>query len=270
MVRPRFVPNPHTWPTSSCTRHERKSHLVTLMTTQEPSVCCVCGSRTKDPGLGARDRASGHRFEVVRCAGCGLQFTSPRPSTAELESYYPPASAPGWVECQAQRWLRWWRARWCARGLTPGRALDVGCGSGGMLIALQRMGWDVVGLERTEASAEPARRLGLEVHTAGLTDSRLREATFDLAIVWHVLEHLPDPVAALHEIRNRLRPAGRLVVAVPNINSWQARLAGPAWHHLNVPRHLYHFDPQSLQLVLNHAGFQVEGVAHVDGAGGCA
>lgn len=162
--------------------------------------------------------------------------------------------------------MRQRRARWCAHGLQPGRVLDVGCGNGEMLRALRRLGWDVVGIERTEATAGPARRLELEVHAGGLEACRLAASSFDLIILWHVLEHLSDPHAALGELARLLRPAGRVVVAVPNVASWQARLAGPEWYHLDVPRHLYHFDRRTLTHLLARAGLRVERVARVDPA----
>jgi SAM-dependent methyltransferase len=231
--------------------------------TNELACCGLCGRRAGAVFV-ARDRISERRFDVACCAGCGLWFTSPKLSRVELDDYYTAADAPGWTQRHVGRWLRQWRARWCADGLRPGRALDVGCGNGEMLLALGRMGWDVVGTERVEASALPARRMGLEIHAADLEVCRLAPASFDLIILWHVLEHLSEPLATLDEVARLLRPDGRLVVAVPNIASWQARLAGSAWYHLDVPRHLYHLDRRTLALLLRRAGFGVERVARAD------
>ena len=76
-------------------------------------------------------------------------------------------------------------------------------------------------------------------------------------MIWHVLEHLHDPKGALLEARRILRPGGRLVVAVPNFSSLQARWAGAAWFHLDLPRHLWHFPLAALRRLLADCGFEI-------------
>jgi hypothetical protein len=73
--------------------------------------------------------------------------------------------------------------------------------------------------------------------------------------VWHVLEHLDDPGAALARISDWLAPRGALLVGVPNLASWQARIGGPGWYHLDVPRHRVHFTPAGLSALLSAHGF---------------
>jgi SAM-dependent methyltransferase len=88
----------------------------------------------------------------------------------------------------------------------------------------------------------------------GGIDAVRDEAGFDLILMFHVLEHLDDPAAALRACAERLRPGGRLVIAVPNYASWQSRYARDRWFHLDVPRHLFHFTPASLARLLREAG----------------
>jgi SAM-dependent methyltransferase len=85
---------------------------------------------------------------------------------------------------------------------------------------------------------------------------------FDVVLVWHVLEHLREPDAALAEMHRVLRPGGRLVVAVPNFSSWQARWAGPAWFHLDPPRHLHHFPLAALRRLVERSGFAIASEHH--------
>jgi SAM-dependent methyltransferase len=85
---------------------------------------------------------------------------------------------------------------------------------------------------------------------------------FDEVIIWHVLEHVVDPAGTLSEIRRILRPDGRVVVAVPNFSSLQARWAGPHWFHLDPPRHLYHFPLPSLLRLLRRTGLVPQSVHH--------
>jgi len=125
-----------------------------------------------------------------------------------------------------------------------------------MLASLHRRGWRVLGIERNEAVAETARRaLGIEI-VATPVEALRADARFDLIIMFHVLEHIGEPVALLRECAKRLAPGGRLITNVPNFSSWQSRFAGSNWLHLDVPRHLVHFTPQTLTATLERAGLK--------------
>jgi SAM-dependent methyltransferase len=77
-----------------------------------------------------------------------------------------------------------------------------------------------------------------------------------------VLEHLSDPRRTLREIGRILKPGGRLIVAVPNYSSVQARWSGPAWFHLDLPRHLFHFPVAGLRRLLVDSGFTLRSEHH--------
>jgi SAM-dependent methyltransferase len=130
-----------------------------------------------------------------------------------------------------------------------------------MLAALRRRGWRVLGIERNEAMAETARRaLGVEI-VATPVEALPADARFDLIIMFHVLEHIGEPVALLRECARRLAPGGRLITNVPNFSSWQSRFAGSKWLHLDVPRHLVHYTPQTLSATLEQAGLKLSGIS---------
>jgi SAM-dependent methyltransferase len=131
-----------------------------------------------------------------------------------------------------------------------------------MLVALRRRGWRVLGIERNEAVAETARRaLGIEI-VATPIESLPADAQFDLIIMFHVLEHIGDPLTLLRECAKRLAPGGRLITNVPNFSSWQSRFAGSKWLHLDVPRHLVHFTPQTLAATLDRAGLRLTEISY--------
>ena len=228
----------------------------------ESIACNLCRHQSTTHWLTSVDRVSGEGFDIVQCSRCGLRYTSPRPTADELAAYYPEPAVPSRLARILtrilRRRLRERRARWCAAGLPPGRALEIGCGDGWMLETLRRMGWWVVGTERSPQSAVRARSLGLDVRVGELAGWGFAPQSFDLVILWHALEHLHDPLGTLIEVRRRMRPTGRLVVAVPNVASWQARVSGRRWFHLDLPRHLYHFDPQTLTAMLGRAGFHIQ------------
>lgn len=220
--------------------------------------CRVCGST--DSALlfeAARDYITGELFEIRRCARCGVAFTHPQP--ASLNRFYPPQYRRyGGLTRAVLKFLYDRRARSWVRVLgSSGRALEIGCGSGWMLSALCRQGWQVVGNERAVQSVAYASKVnGVPVFVGGL-EALKPEARFDLIVLFQVLEHLPDPLLTLQLCARLLKTGGSLVVAVPNLESWQARLTGPSWFQLDVPRHLFHFSPQSLAYVLRRAGFTI-------------
>jgi 2-polyprenyl-3-methyl-5-hydroxy-6-metoxy-1,4-benzoquinol methylase len=149
------------------------------------------------------------------------------------------------------------------RLLAPGaRVLDLGCGRGVILGPLADRGFEVHGLE---ISAEAARGADprAEIRIASsLSDAGYETAFFDEVVIWHVLEHVDDPRGTLEEVARILRPGGRLIVAVPNFSSAQARWTGAAWFHLDLPRHLYHFPLAALEELLQSVGFTITSVYH--------
>jgi 2-polyprenyl-3-methyl-5-hydroxy-6-metoxy-1,4-benzoquinol methylase len=139
-----------------------------------------------------------------------------------------------------------------------GRILDVGCGKARMLEMLKGKGWHVQG---TEIGVRPVHEgknsQGIDIHYGSLEEGQFSNGTFDVVTLWHVLEHLPNPRTTLREIRRILKADGLLILSVPNYGSLQAKLAGPHWFHLDVPRHLFHFKPENLVDLLEQEGFQV-------------
>ncbi len=212
----------------------------------------------------ARDYVTGDAFEIRRCRDCGLAMTWPRPANVGRyypDAYYGTASEKRFVGPieKLQSSLYGSRAAWVERavGGKPGSVLDVGCGRGFLLDAFRRRGWAVQGTELSEASSAHAREvLGIPVRLGPLEAQAFPDASFDAVTLWHVLEHVPDPDALLREIHRVLRPGGVLLASVPNFGSAEARATGAGWFHLDVPRHLWHFTPETLEKALAAAGLQ--------------
>ena len=142
-------------------------------------------------------------------------------------------------------------------GRGAGRVLDVGCGRGFLLDAFRRRGWKVEGTEMSEASSAHAREaLRIPVHLGAIETLSLPDGSFDAVTLWHVLEHVATPGTMLDAIHKVLRPGGILLVSVPNFGSPEARATGAGWFHLDVPRHLVHFTPETLDATLRASGFE--------------
>ena len=229
------------------------------------AACVVCESTRAT----ARFAVSDCSAPIVVCDGCGLGRFEPIPSEDEVASFYPNEyyGSPGakflslvewWVRVVAARHIRFLSA-----GLPPGaRVLDVGCGRGVVLGPLAERGFEAHGVEISEHATRGADPRA-SIRIAGdLVEAGYEKDSFDQIVIWHVLEHLRQPLETLEECRRILKPGGRLVVAVPNFSSWQARLAGASWFHLDAPRHLFHFPLASLRQLLERCGFECRGDYH--------
>ena len=155
-----------------------------------------------------------------------------------------------------ERWFRESRSRFIVRlHPAPGTVLDVGCGRGAMLGALAERGWKCSGTELASGEATSSMGQDVELFFKELLDCHFPDGHFDVVTLWHVLEHLRDPVGTIGEIGRTLAPDGLLVLEVPNVSSWQSAMGRGRWLHLDVPRHLFHFSLPWLKEKLEAEGF---------------
>jgi len=144
-------------------------------------------------------------------------------------------------------------------GLSGGSILDVGCGSGFFLRALDPKKWDRFGVE-TSAAASNAAEAAIgsgHVFTGTLTASSWEDSQFDVVTFWSALEHTNEPRMNLLEARRIMKKGGTLIVQLPNAASYQARVFGGDWYALDTPRHRYHFALPVLGRLLSETGFEV-------------
>jgi SAM-dependent methyltransferase len=146
--------------------------------------------------------------------------------------------------------------RHCPYGRT---LLDVGCGSGAFLRAMQQVNpeWQVAGTDPSAAAVALVQQAGYRAYHGTLEQLDLPRQQWDAVTLWHVLEHLPDPVGTLVYIRTQLlAPQGVLFLAVPMADSWDARLFGRDWVGWELPRHFMVFTHATLQQMLATSGFK--------------
>lgn len=143
-----------------------------------------------------------------------------------------------------------------------GALLDVGCGDGSFMRHMRGLGWQVSGIEQDALASETAlARLGTDCVYREIGDaSAARPDGFDVVTLSHVIEHLLDPIDTLVACLDCLKPGGCLVIATPNFKSRAHRHFGRHWLHLDPPRHIQLYDPDTLDTLVQRAGFEVESV----------
>ncbi len=232
-----------------------------------PAACPACGgplapwrrAPAAEPGLGA--------IALARCGRCGTAVTlgPPLPDAHEAGDYAPGAPRGAALAAPVLRAFDRRRLALLRRAATPpARLLDAGAGRGRFVAAARAAGWAAEGLEPSARGVDAAREAyGVTLRRAGIEDAAIAPGSLDAVTLWHVLEHLEDPGAALGTIRGWLAPDGVLLVGVPNLAGLQARIAGPRWYHLDLPRHRTHFTARGLRTLLAAQGFGVERTHHV-------
>ncbi len=224
--------------------------------------CPVCG------GGGCHERLRAGGVAIAECADCGVRFWRPPPgfdprSSYDASYFADPSAARGYDDYGAlEPALRRNFARRVARlgAPAPGaRLLDVGAAYGFAVAEARAAGWRAFGVEISAAGARRAASAsGGRVVIADAAALPFAAAAFDAVTLWDVLEHLPDPHAAVATASACLRPGGRLVLTTGDVGSVVARLSGPRWHLYSIPEHLFFFTRRSLRRLLGAHGLRVE------------
>ena len=204
-------------------------------------------------------------YDIVRCSGCGFVFVEPPPSAEFLKNYYTERETK---EQQFQpvggigrrlkyKLFAWWIKRYFPKNKAI-RTLEVGCGQGDLLRAVQHDPRFVArGLDYAREPLNYARRLGLRVDQSDIQSMGFADSSFDLVVGIHVLEHVLDPRATIAEIYRVLCKGGMLFAVCPCMSHIKARLAGRNWKYVLPPVHLWYFTPVTLARLLESCGFTV-------------
>lgn len=140
--------------------------------------------------------------------------------------------------------------------------LEVGCHEGLFLNKARAAGTSVFGIEPNRKAAARARQIGLDVF-CGTFEEFDASRSYDVIVLFHVLEHFDNPRAALEKIYSLLDPGGLLALEVPNIASYPARKGGPRWTYIN-DEHVSYFSPGTIEMLLTSVGFIFGGVKRRD------
>jgi SAM-dependent methyltransferase len=234
------------------------------------AACPLCGAAGGGPlAAGLRDVENGvpGSYDISRCRSCGLVYLATVPGGGALsecydDDYHVRADRMGNPLLRSLFRLRYrlrHRRLRRALGREPAAVLEFGCGDAQFLVYLEerlagRCRLAGIELEAERIPLPPGSAIGLvrSCEAALATGDR-----YDAVVLYDVLEHLPRPVSTLAAIAERLAPGGLLFIAVPSWDSWWRRVFPRHWGGLQIPRHQVFFEPRTLALVLERAGFRI-------------
>ena len=239
--------------------------MVTITDVPEDQLmpCPACGNGVwTDAGQVKDYSISGEWFGLKECALCHLKATFPQPGENEIGRYYASEDYISHSDTKsglinrlyhtAREYMLKKKLKWVqqASGKKSGILLDVGAGTGHFAHFMQSKGWEVTALEPDEKARKVAvEKLGINIHPLeSLSKQNVR--SFDVITLWHVLEHVHDLPGYMDHFRSILKPDGVLIIAVPNHTSRDARKYGAQWAAYDVPRHLWHFSPTSMEKLM--------------------
>ena len=233
--------------------------LDEIPVTEKP--CLLCGGRDFVPlnTFVLNER----RFHTVRCARDGMMWLEPQPTAAFYHQLYSQryhttgpsdplleqATLDVHSNTEERRRVAGLRLQQIEQFIGPGRLLEVGFGSGAMLVAAVQHGWQVVGLELDAGCVNTMKDLGIRAFNCDLLDYTDQAASFEAVGMYNVIEHTLDPAAYLQKAFSLLKEGGILVLRLPDTEA-----EGPP---ASLIAHVYHFNAHTIMVLLRRCGFEV-------------
>ena len=248
---------------------------VKMKSTDLINKCGFCHGANSVPLYKTSD-IFGDEFFLNRCNICRAVFLAPPPTNEQIrraydDSYYG-SGEEKFKEGMIEKMLDYFRRK---RAKTvynfaikksietghalPLRFLDIGCGNGKFLSFVKQLGKvEIYGIEPEGGSANRAEKIP-EIHLKKgfLEKNDFEKEYFDAITLFHVFEHLAEPLKTIEIISEILKKNGILMMSFPNIDSFQSRLFKGRWLHLDPPRHLFFFSPGDFKNEMEKAGFEI-------------
>ncbi len=212
------------------------------------------------------------QHQIVRCLDCGLMYAHPRVAPAVM-NYVGAGATRQPLTLETPSVVRSFHklADYAPigeelRALLPrGKALlEVGCHAGVLLERFREQGWNARGVDPDPRAASFARsHYGLDVSASTLEEAGYAPASFDAAVMLHVIEHLDDPAATVRHLARVLRPGGVLVVETPIYDTFMYRLLGRRERSLSCDGHIYFYTARTLRALLERSGFEIASARRV-------
>lgn len=231
--------------------------------------CLCCGGNKFQLYLEAKDNYSNDLFCIEQCQSCDFIFTNPRPGIDEIGKYYSydtymshSSHKKGLVEGiyrVARNYMKGKKLnliREIVGKQNNFSLLDFGCGTGDFLGYVKLQQIQAEGIEPDAGARAVAKKVN-KVDTYSVEESKaISSESYDVITLWHVMEHIHELHGQLDYFYRWLKPGGKLIIAVPNIESADAKQYGAKWDALDVPRHIYHFAPKQVKQIVEQHQFK--------------
>ena len=231
--------------------------------------CNICSSHEIELVLKAKDyrfKLGSKEFNLVKCKCCSLIYINPQPTKNEiikfypLKRYYPSGTlitklVSDFILRRAEKIVKKYKKH--------GRLLDIGCGGGDFLGKMKHNKFVLYGIDiSTEACNIAKNKVG---NSAEIINSELKHCSFpdnffDVITLWHVLEHVKNPMRLLIETKRILKNDGILIIGLPNIDSIAFKIFKKYWIDLDIPRHYYHFSLLTISNLLKVTGLKINNI----------
>jgi 2-polyprenyl-3-methyl-5-hydroxy-6-metoxy-1,4-benzoquinol methylase len=224
-------------------------------------------------------------FRIFKCEKCKVIFLNPLPEKKDWIKYYPKERYYSLSKIDTSSLktklkififkinsenkfillkLFFWPISTFFRGIEKRgkRILDIGCGSGQFLFETKQIGFEVYGIEPGGFNSQEAINLGIKISKGTIEESEFPKEYFDIITMNHVLEHLEDPKKVLKIVKKILKKDGTLVMGLPNTNSLAFKIFKKNWYQLDVPRHLFNYSTETLNILLKKEGFIIKKIRY--------
>ncbi len=229
--------------------------------------CPICNSSELTNYMICKDHMlTKESFNITKCINCSFLFTNPRPKENHIYKYYKSDkyishtnnsnNLTNTIYKLVRKITLSQKVRLLNSISSDKSLLDFGCGTGEFLNACKNNGWKVNGLEPDDQAREMATGLVKSKIIKNIQELKSIDK-ISLITLWHTLEHIPGLNYTLEELKSKLLKKGKFIIAVPNYKSYDAQLYKNNWAAYDVPRHLYHFSPDTMKLLLKYHGLKV-------------
>jgi SAM-dependent methyltransferase len=231
---------------------------------KKDTVCPICNiGASRDLGY-FKDKLYGNegQWTLVRCDHCKHESITPILSHEELANIYDVESYYSFKVQKTNKIKRFIRSKtrqMFPKNLVGKRLLDYGCGDGEVLILARDRGAKVFGIEFGENAKKLRESTGLEIESQYPNEWL---GTMDYVRSFHSYEHIVDPIKVLEEFKDLVVPnTGRILIGVPNVDSWTASIFGKYYFYRGVPLHLHGYTPESIRLLGEQCGLKVVSIS---------